>query len=297
MAKSDRSNHPKPKAAPKGKKTAKVTSYCELPIGDIVIERFQVRKQNVGEGLDELAASIEKYGLLQPIVVCKSAGHPGKWEIVAGQRRYLAHKQILKLPKIVAGIIDHPIEYEEGLALSASENVVRLDMTRKDLIDLCADLFKRYGTIKDVVEETKLPYPIVRKYIRFDGLPSDLQEKVNKSEINVDLAMKVQDAASAAGSYDEQEADELIKVLKTADNPIRKKIISLRKKNPTVPLEKIVKKAEEPDQTLKLQLTLGETLAAPLRQYAEDEETDEKTAVEGFIESCLKENGYMDTGD
>ena len=137
----------------------------------------------------------------------------------------------------------------------------------------------------------------MRKYIRFDGLPSDLQEKVNKSEINVDLAMKVQDAASAAGSYDEQEADELIKVLKTADNPIRKKIISLRKKNPTVPLEKIVKKAEEPDQTLKLQLTLGETLAAPLRQYAEDEETDEKTAVEGFIESCLKENGYMDTGD
>ena len=80
-----------------------------------MIERFQVRKQNVGEGLDELAASIEKYGLLQPIVVCKSAGHPGKWEIVAGQRRYLAHKQILKLPKIVAGIIDHPIEYEEGL--------------------------------------------------------------------------------------------------------------------------------------------------------------------------------------
>ena len=69
--------------------------------------------------------------------------------------------------------------------------------------------------------------------------------------------MKVQDAASAAGSYDEQEADELIRVLKTADNPIRKKIISLRKKNPTVPLEKIVKKAEEPDQTLKLQLTLG----------------------------------------
>jgi ParB family chromosome partitioning protein len=291
MAKTDR----RTKAAQKGKKTPKVTSYQELPIGDIDIVRFQVRKQNVGENLDELAASIEKYGLLQPIVVCKSAGQPGKWEIVAGQRRYLAFKQILKLPKIMAGIIDHPIEYEEGLALCASENVVRLDMTRKDLIDLCADLFKRYGTIKDVVDETKLPYPIVRKYIRFDGLPSDLQEKVNNSEINVDLAMKVQDAASSAGSYDEKEANKLIKVLKTVDNPIQKKIIDLRKKNPTVSLDKIVKKAEEPDQTLKLQLTLGETLATPLRKFAEDEDTDEKTAVEGFIESCLKENGYMDT--
>ena len=294
MAKAIRKSGEKGRGPALGKKAARVTSYEALPIKDLVIERFQVRKQNVGEGLDELAASIEKYGLLQPIVVCKSAEQAGKWEIVCGQRRYLAHKQILKWPKIVAGIIDHAIEYEEGLALSASENIVRLDMSRKDLIDLCADLFKRYGTIKDVVEETKLPYPIVRKYIRFDGLPSDLQEKVNKNELNVELAMKVQDAASAAGSYDQQEAGKLIKVLKTVDNPIQKKIISLRKKNPTVPLDKIVTKAEEPDQTLKLQLVLGESLAKPLRKYAEDEDTDEKSAVEGFIETCLKQNGYMD---
>jgi hypothetical protein len=193
----------------------------------------------------------------------------------------------------MAGIIDHHITYEEGLALSATENVLRLDMTRKDLIDLCADLFKKYNTIQYVAEETKLPYHIVRQYIQFDGLPSDLQTKVNKKEINVNLAMKVQDAASASGSYDVKEATKLIKVLKTVDNPIQSKIITLRKKNPTVPLDKIVKQAELPDQTLKLQLVLGESLAKPLRQYVQDEDTDERTAVEGFIESCLKDNGYM----
>lgn len=270
-----------------------VTSHRELAIADIVIERFQVRKENVGEGLEELADSIEKYGLLQPIVVCKSAERPGKWEVVCGQRRYLAHKQILKRPAIMAGIIDGTITYEEGLALSASENVVRLDMTRKDLIDLCADLFKKYGTIKDVVSETKLPYPVVRKYIRYDGLPRDLQDKVNEGSINIDLAMKVQDAASATGSYDKEEADQLIDVLKTVDNPIRKKIIDLRKRNPTVELDKIVEKAEEPDKTLRLQLVLGEALAQPLRQYAQDEDTDERTAVEGFIETSLRASGYM----
>lgn len=195
----------------------------------------------------------------------------------------------------MAGIIDHTIDYEDGLALSATENVLRLDMTRKDLIDLCADLFKRYGTIKDVADETKLPYHIVRQYIRFDGLPEDLKARVSKNEINVNLAMKVQDAASASGSYSAQEATKLIKVLKTVDNPIQKKIIDLRKKNPTVPLEKIVKKAEEPDQVLRLQLVLGETLARPLRQYAQDEDTDERAAVEGFIETCLKDNGYLET--
>jgi ParB family chromosome partitioning protein len=274
-----------------------VTSHRELPIADLVIDRFQVRKQNVGEGLEELADSIEKYGLLQPIVVCESAEHPGKWEIVCGQRRYLAPKQILKRTTIVAGIIDGTISYEEGLALSASENVVRLDMTRKDLIDLCADLYKKYGTIKDVVEETKLPRVIVRKYIRYDGLPSDMQSMVDEGKINVDLAMKVQDAASASGTYDQVEAEQLIGVLKKVDNPVQKKILDLKKKNPTVALDTIVKKAEEPERTLKLSLILGESLAQPLRQYAQDEDTDEKAAVEGFIEASLKASGYMGDSD
>jgi ParB/RepB/Spo0J family partition protein len=270
-----------------------VTSYRELPIDALVIDRFQVRKQNVGERLEDLAKSIEKYGLLQPIVVCKSTAQPGKWEIVSGQRRYLAHKQILHKTTIMAGIIEGVLSYEEGIALSASENVVRLDMTRKDLIDLCADLHKRYGSIKDVAAETGLPYDIVRKYIRYDGLPEDLQKKVDDGAINVDLAMKVQDAASAAGSYSTRAADELLGVLKKVDNPIQKKILKLTRDNPGVPIAKIVEKAEQPDNTLKLQLVLGESLALPLRQYAEEEGTDEKSAVESFIEDALKANGYL----
>ena len=270
-----------------------VTSYRELPIDALVIDRFQVRKQNVGERLEDLAKSIEKYGLLQPIVVCKSTAQPGKWEIVSGQRRYLAHKQILHKTTIMAGIIEGVLSYEEGIALSASENVVRLDMTRKDLIDLCADLHKRYGSIKDVASETGLPYDIVRKYIRYDGLPEDLQKKVDDGAINVDLAMKVQDAASAAGSYSTRAADELLGVLKKVDNPIQKKILKLTRDNPGVPIAKIVEKAEQPDNTLKLQLVLGESLALPLRQYAEEEGTDEKSAVESFIEDALKANGYL----
>lgn len=276
---------------------ARVTTYRELSIDELVVERFQARKQNVGEGLEELADSITKYGLIQPIVVCRSLKHKGKWEIVCGQRRYLAHKQILNLKTIFAGIIDSELAYEEGLALSASENIVRLDMTRKDLIDLCAELHRKYGSIKDVVEYTKLPYPIVRKYIRFDGLPDDLQEKVKNNELKVDLAMKIQDAASANGSYDSNEAEDLIKVLKTVDDPIQKRILDLRKTSPTASLDKIVKKAEEPVKTLRISLVLSEALASPLREFAAAEDTDEKTAVEGFIETSLQTAGYMDSGE
>ena len=289
MAKARRSTETK--STSKGEVPAKVTSHRELPLKELVIERFQVRKQNVGEDLEDLAASIDKHGLLQPIVVCKSS-QPGKWEIVCGQRRYLAHK-ILHLSNITAGIIDHHITYEQGLALSASENVVRLDMTRKDLIDLCADLNKKYGSVKDVAEATKLPYHIVRQYIRYDDLPNDLKKRVDAKELNTELAMKVQDAASASGHYNKAEAGKLIKVLKTVDNVTQGRIIELRKKNPTIGLEKIVTKAEEPEETLKLSLVLGKKLAQPFRKYMEDEDTSAADAAESFIETCLKEDGYI----
>jgi ParB family chromosome partitioning protein len=271
-----------------------VSRFAELPLDQLVIDRFQARKQNAGDNLDELAASIEKWGLLQPIVVCISSRDPSKWEIVSGQRRYLAHKKILKRDTIQAGIIDSQLSLEDGLALSASENVVRLDMTRKDLIDLCGELYKRYGTIKDVVAGTGLPYQIVRKYIRFDGLTDDLKDDVNKKLLNVELAMKIQDAATTRGTYNPAVAAQLKEVLRTVDDPIQRKVLDLQKKHPEIAIEQLVERAERPDNSLKLNLILGEALAAPLRSYAQDEETDEKSAVLSFIEDALGRHGYIE---
>ena len=274
---------------------AQVTAFRELPLSDLRIERFQARKQNAGESLEELAASIERWGLLQPIVVCTSSKDPSKWEIVCGQRRYLAHQKILKRSTITAGIIPHSISVDDGLALSASENIVRLDMTRKDLIDLCSQLHKRYGTIKDVAYETKLPYPVVRKFIRYDGLPADLRTRVDNNEINVDLAMKIQDAATdPSGSYDSTESERLVNTLKTVDNALQRKILTLRKSHPEKALDEVVQIAEKPDNSLKLSLLVGEVLAVPLKRYAVDEDMDAKEAVLGFIQDSLGRYGYLD---
>jgi ParB family chromosome partitioning protein len=272
----------------------RISRYAPLPVSDLTIERFQARKSNTGTDLEELAASIEKWGLLQPIVVCKSLNHPTKWEIVCGQRRYLACVKILQRSEIMAGIIDEPVSVGEGYALSASENVVRLDMTRKDLIDLCMVLFKRYGTIKDVASETKLPYPICRKYIRYDGLPQDLKAKVDSNEVSVNLAMKIQDVASGSGSYDQDESNALVNKLKTVDNPIQKKILKLRKHHPDADLEKLVEEAEKPDLSMRLSLVIGEELAQPLKRYSNEQELDEKEAVLDFIEDSLERHGYLE---
>ena len=79
--------------------------------------------------------------------------------------------------------------------------------------------------------------------------------------------MKVQDAASTTGSYEKAEAEDLLAALKTVDNPIQKKILDLRIKDPTLELDKIIRNAEKPEETLKLTLLLQPYIANPLREY------------------------------
>jgi ParB/RepB/Spo0J family partition protein len=124
----------------------------EIPLDDIIISTGQVRVRDVGKEIDELAASIAKVGLLEPIVVCP-AEKAGKYEILTGQRRFLAHKQ-LKKPTIRATVMSKRVDDATAKALSLTENLVRRDLHSRDLIDACTALYKKYGSIAAVAQET-----------------------------------------------------------------------------------------------------------------------------------------------
>src|SRR5438552_3518111 len=152
---------------------AKIVEVKELPMSDLVIGKGQVRLSDVGKGIDELAASIDKIGQLEPIVVAPSS-EKGKFEILTGQRRFLACKQ-LKKDKILACILEERVDEIEAKVISLTENLLRLDINRKDLIDACTMLYRKYGSIKDVASETGLPYNEVRLYVRYDRLKPELR--------------------------------------------------------------------------------------------------------------------------
>src|SRR5687767_6821803 len=108
-----------------------ITRQQMIPLDKIVVDRFQVRKANTNEGVEELASNIKKFGLLQPVIVVRYEKDPQKWELVCGQRRLLAHK-FLKRADIRAGIIDGKLSLEEGQAVSGAENIFQLSMVRPD---------------------------------------------------------------------------------------------------------------------------------------------------------------------
>lgn len=270
-----------------------IERYEDVPIADLVIDRFQVRKSNTGEKIDELVKSIESFGLLHPIVVSRSERDPRKWEVVCGQRRLLAHKKLGK-DTIKAGVIDRILSEDEGIAISGNENIHQLDMTRTDLVDLCEKLYLRYGTIRAVWEKTRMPYDIVQKYVRYSRLETNLKTLVDSDALPVDLAIKAQDAATVDGRYDAERAEELVKVLRESDDELRKRILEVNAANPTSEIDKIVDSAKKPDERLKISFTMGAAHGRALRRYAEDQDAEPSVAAQDMIESALMELGFVE---
>ena len=67
----------------------------EIKLKELIIGKHQHRTQSVGSEIDELATNIKARGLLQPIrVVSADSPNDGKYEIIMGQRRFLAVKKL-----------------------------------------------------------------------------------------------------------------------------------------------------------------------------------------------------------
>ena len=100
-------------------------STNNLSISDLVPNKFQPRKLFEEEGLLELTNSIKERGIIQPIIVRKSSGDKSKYEIIAGERRWLAAQKagLHEVPVVVINADDL-----KSLEFAIVENVQRNDL-------------------------------------------------------------------------------------------------------------------------------------------------------------------------
>ena len=90
---------------PKKNNTQKIPKIKKVSISDLSRNPYQPRQNFKEEKLEELANSIRKNGIIQPIAVRPSKSIEGKYEIVAGERRWLA-AQRAGLHEIPVTILD-----------------------------------------------------------------------------------------------------------------------------------------------------------------------------------------------
>jgi ParB family transcriptional regulator, chromosome partitioning protein len=97
----------------------------KISISDLVSNKFQPRKVFDEESLQDLSNSIKERGIIQPIIVRKSSTISSKFEIIAGERRWLAAQKagLHEVPVVVTNIDDL-----KSLEFAIVENVQRNDL-------------------------------------------------------------------------------------------------------------------------------------------------------------------------
>lgn len=134
------------KASKPAKKKAE-EAVLELDLDMIEPNRKQPRKYFDETALEELAASLKAYGMIQPIVVKKSGEY---YEIIAGERRWRAAK--------IAGLTKVPVvikKWEEGEAFEAAlvENLQREDLNPMEEAESYQRLQEEFGLSQEKIAE------------------------------------------------------------------------------------------------------------------------------------------------
>lgn len=160
----------------------------------------QPRKDFDKGGLEDLAASIKKYGILQPLLVVKEEkdsprGLDVEYQLVAGERRWRAAR-LLNLPHVPVIIKDSITEDKIKLELALVENLQREDLNPMEESEAFARLQSDFLlTQKEVGERVGKSREAVANSLRLLDLPGDIKEslrvgKISRSHARALLAFK-----------------------------------------------------------------------------------------------------------
>ncbi len=97
----------------------------KMPISDLIANKYQPRKNFNKSNLDDLTNSIKERGVLQPIIVRRSSDQNTMYEIIAGERRWLAAQK--------AGLHEVPVVVTEADDLRSLEFAIVENVQRQDL--------------------------------------------------------------------------------------------------------------------------------------------------------------------
>ena len=191
-----------------------------LSLSEIVPNRYQPRKNFDEENLNDLVNSIKERGVIQPIIVRKSNYENSKYEIIAGERRWLAAQK--------AGLHDIPVVVTDASDLKSLEFAIVENVQRHDLNPL-----EEAQGYKRLIDEFSYDQEKVSKFIgksrsyisnslRLLNLPKEVLDWVEQKKISAGHAkilVGLDNATFLANKFIEKnlsvrQAEKLVKMFK-----------------------------------------------------------------------------------
>lgn len=155
----------------------------EVPLVEIdppaVVDRMEIDTEKVAQ----LAESISQVGLLQPILLRPLHG---RYQIVAGHRRFLAHKQagFSNIESVVTKMTD-----QDAAIIRATENLRRENLTPLEESVIFSNLMLNHDMdFESVAKKFGYKTGTIRRRLDLLKMPPQLQEAVHKKQISVTVA-------------------------------------------------------------------------------------------------------------
>ncbi|OLC81393.1 MAG: hypothetical protein AUI96_01915 [Nitrospirae bacterium 13_1_40CM_3_62_11] len=152
----------------------------ELPLDQIMPNRYQPRREFADWELAELAESIKQNGLLQPILVRRKGD--GFFETIAGERRLRAAKLagLRSIPAIVRNSTD-----EQSMELALVENLQRKDLNPMEAARAYHRLINEFAFTQDTVaQRLGKDRSSIANIVRLVNLPNEIQVLIESGAIS-----------------------------------------------------------------------------------------------------------------
>ena len=256
-----------------------------LPLEDLDISELNVRRREITADLDELAKSLDRFGLQQPIVVAPKGE---RFAVVVGQRRYLAAKQ-LGWDQMPALVLSQPLDRIQATIFSLSENIQRRDLSAQDKADACSYLRGEFGSVGAVAEVLGVTSQTVRKWLGFAAVPDAVKAFVQPKGLTMQQAIRI-----AQHVDDEQTATDIAR--RVAEKPVkaeRDRVLESVAELPGRSVETIFRRAEEKREEKHIHFILTESSANAIDEAARVQETEVNEIAMSATIQWLQDNKYL----
>ena len=198
-----------------------------VSIGDLVPNKYQPRKIFDESSLEDLTSSIKQRGMIQPIIVRKSTNEKSKFEIIAGERRWLAaQKAGLHSVPVVITVADDL----KSLEFAIVENVQRHDLNPLEEAQGYKRLIDEFNYDQEKVSEfIGKSRSYIANSLRLLTLPESvikLIESLKLSAGHAKILVGLENASFVANKIIEKklsvrQAENFVKIFKTKKNKLK----------------------------------------------------------------------------
>lgn len=258
-------------------------------IRDVAKTGLNVRRTDRDAGVDDLAKSIKKHGLLQPIVLRGEFGKP-QYDLISGHRRLSAHKLLSK--KTIKATFKPP-SYDDFKAIVESliENMQRVDLNHADTAEAITKMYKKYKKDeRKVAEDLALPLRTVRDYIKIEEQASPYAKRLlregNASKADVKRAI-----IAAQGNL--KKADRLLDAMPGLYGHEKKRVVDYGKEHEKASDDEIIKESKKGRFLKAVVLSIEPRIDNALKKAERNLYMNREEIASKALEDWLIENGFL----